>query len=167
MLTNQQRKVSQKNGNAFAVAVLEDLAGQVETLFFRKTLEANEPLIFSDEPVIIQGKLSFDENGAPKKLIADTIKTIKEARRSAANAVHLKIDPIGMGEDIMIELKKVFEKHKGNCPVFFHVTVNPKTGETKIVKAHISIGVKPSDDLVNEVTALIGKDTVRYSFRGA
>jgi DNA polymerase-3 subunit alpha len=167
VLTNQQRKTSQKNGNAFAVAVLEDLAGQVETLFFRKILEANEPLIFSDEPVIIQGKLSFDETGSPKKLIADSIKTIKEARRSAAAAVHIKIDPIGMDEDTMRTIKKVFDTHKGNCPVFFHVTVNAKTGEEKIVKAHNSIGVKPSDELVTEVSALVGKDTVRYSFRNA
>ena len=67
----------------------------------------------------------------------------------------------------MLELKKVFEKHKGNCPVFFHVTVNPKTGEQKIVKAHISIGVKPSDELVSDISKLIGNDTVRYTFRGA
>ncbi|MGL4370168.1 MAG: OB-fold nucleic acid binding domain-containing protein, partial [Spirochaetota bacterium] len=167
VLTNQQRKTAQKSGNTFAVTVLEDLAGQIEVLFFRKVMEKNEALIFSDEPVIVQGKMTFDENGDPTKFIADSIKTIREARRDAVSAVHINIDPIGMDEDILMKMKKVFEKHKGNCQVYFHVDVNAKEAKEKIVKAHISIGVKPSDELIEDVTALIGKNTVRYSLRGA
>jgi DNA polymerase-3 subunit alpha len=167
VLTNQQRKISQKNGNAFAVAVLEDLAGQIETLFFRKTLEANEPLIFSEEPVIVLGKMNFDENGEPTKFIADSIKTIRDARRDAVNAVHISIDPIGMDDDTLVKLKAVLGTHKGNCPVFFHIDVNTKDKQEKIIKAHISIGVKPSDDLVKDVEDLMGKNSIRYTLRGA
>ena len=94
---------------------------------------------------------------------------MRDARRDAVNGVHIRIDPIGMDEETLLKIREIFGRHKGNCPVFFHVDVNARNNskEEKIVKAHLSMGVKPSDDLVKEITDITGKNTVRYTLRGA
>lgn len=166
ILTSQTRKISQKNGNPFAVAVLEDLATTIEVLFFKKVLEKSEPLIFSDEPVLVTGKIAFDDSGEPQKMIADSIKSLKEARREAVSAIHIKIDPLGLDDDTLESLKKVFDAHKGNCEVYFHVETGLKSKERKIIKAHNSIRVKASHELIEEIQKLMGKDTIRYTLRG-
>jgi DNA polymerase-3 subunit alpha len=166
IITSQQRKTAAKSGSQFVVAAIEDLSASMEVIFFRKILGTSEALIFSEEPVIVTGKIAFDENGEPTKMIADTIKPIKEARRDAITAVHISIDPIGLDDETLENLKKIFDKHKGSCQVFFHVDFS-QGKKAKVVKAHNSIRIKPSDELIEEITKLVGKDAVRYSLKGA
>ncbi len=166
ILTSQVRKISQKKGTPFAVAVLEDLSTSIEVLFFRKVLEKSESLIFSDEPVLVTGKIAFDDTGEPQKMIADSLKPLREARREAVSAIHIKIDPIGFDDDTLEALKKICNEHKGNCEVFFHIETGTKEKERKIIKAHNSIRVKASNELIEEIQKLIGKDTIRYTLRG-
>jgi DNA polymerase-3 subunit alpha len=166
ILTGQTLKTSQKSGSNFAVAKLEDISSSIEVMFFKRILGKSEPIIFSDQPVIVSGKIKFDENGEPDKLIAETIKPLKEARREIITAVHVRIDPIGMDDGTLTSLKNVFTKHKGECYVYFHVDKAGQKSPT-IVKVHNSIRIKPSDEFIGEVTQLIGKDTVRYTLRGA
>ncbi|HEY1406155.1 MAG TPA: DNA polymerase III subunit alpha, partial [Spirochaetota bacterium] len=166
ILTSQVRKVSQKNGNPFAVATLEDLASSIEVLFFKKVLEPYEALIFSDEPVLITGKMIYDDTGEPQKMIADSLKPLREARREAVTAIHIKIDPIGLDDETLTALKKIFDTHRGNCDVFFHVETGGRDKERKIIKAHNSVRVKASNELIDEVQRLVGKDTIRYTLKG-
>jgi DNA polymerase III subunit alpha len=166
VLTGQSRKTS-KSGSQFAVATLEDISSSIEVMFFKKTLAASEQLIFADEPVLVTGKISFDENGDPDKMIAESLKPLREARRDIITAVHIKIDPIGLDDAILDSLKKTLSKHKGECVVYFHVDKGGQKNDQTVVKAHNSIRIKPSDELVEEVTQLIGKNSVRYTLRGA
>jgi len=166
ILTGQSRRVSQKNGNPFVIANLEDMVSSIEVLFFRKILEAHEQIIFSDEPVLVTGRVNFDENGDPIKMIADSVKPLREARREAVSAIHIRIDPIGLDDETFTSLKKVFANHKGSCEVFFHVETGGKGIGRKIVKAHNSIRVKPSNELIEDIQKLVGKDTIRYTLRG-
>lgn len=166
VLTGQSLRTSKTSGSNFAVGKLEDISSSIEVMFFKRILKTSEAIIFADEPVIITGKIKFDENGEPDKLIAETIKPLKEARREIITAIHVKIDPIGMDEGTLVSLKDIFVKHKGECNLFFHVDKAGQKSPT-IVKAHNSIRIKPSDELISEVTKLIGKDSVRYTLRGA
>ncbi|MCL2154273.1 MAG: DNA polymerase III subunit alpha [Leptospirales bacterium] len=160
IISNITIKMSQKNGNMFAAGLFEDLDGSVEILIFSKVLEKFNSLINSGEPVMVTGRIEMDGD-KPKKIIPSSIKSLKEVRRDAASAIHIKLDPLGIDDDIVVKMKKIIEDHKGNCPVYFHVK---DQNETKTIKAHSEFNIYPSEDFINALGQLVGFDSVRYSF---
>jgi hypothetical protein len=56
------------------------------------------------------------------------------------------------------------EKNKGTCPVYFHI--RELRGDEKIVKAHQSYNITPSDQLIADLGSLVGEEAIRYATRG-
>ncbi len=138
ILSNVAVRRAQKSGKNYAVATFEDLEGSVEVLFFSKTLEKFGDLINGSEPVMITGKIEFEGDRA-RKLIASSLKALKDVRRDAVAAIHIKLDSLGVDDDIIGNIKSIIEKHKGNCPLFFHIK---DIKETKIIRAHSSFNTR-------------------------
>lgn len=159
IITNPQLKKSQKNGTQYVTAGLEDLNGSIDVMFFSKTLSKFSELIFSGEPVRISGKIEV-ESETSRKMLATDIKTLKEIRKEKISALHIRLDPIGVDEEVLEDMKKLFTRHKGECPVFFHV--NDKEG-IKIIRAHSSFSITPNDSLVKDLSSMIGDDSFKYA----
>ncbi len=160
IISNLTMRKSQKNGNRYAVANLEDLSGTLEVFFFSKTLDKFEHLITGNEPVMVTGKIEFEGDKA-KKMLASSVKLLKDVRRDAVVSVHIKLDPLGVDDDIIKKMKEIIEKAKGSCPIYFHI----KEGkEEKVIKAHSSFNVSPSDDFIKDMSSIVGHDSIRYSF---
>ncbi|HQO39039.1 MAG TPA: DNA polymerase III subunit alpha [Spirochaetota bacterium] len=160
MLNNVTVRRSQKNGSQYAAGTLEDLDGVIEVIFFSRVLEKFADLINSTEPVMATGKIELDA-GKPKKMIVNSLKSIKEVRRAAVSAIHIKIDSTGVDDNIIGRIRDVVEKHRGGCPLYFHVR---EMADTKIIRAHTSFNVQPSEEFIFEISGLVGNDSVRYSF---
>ncbi len=73
---------------------------------------------------------------------------------------NMTIGIYGSDEDFFT-LKGIVERHKGECSVFFHVKGH---GESGVIRAHSAFNVTPSEGFVKDVTALLGNDSLRYSF---
>ncbi|HSV95767.1 MAG TPA: DNA polymerase III subunit alpha [Spirochaetota bacterium] len=149
-----------KNGKRFAVAKLEDMEGAIEALFFPDVLSKYEQLLTAEEPVMVKGSVEFD-NDRPKKIIVNEVKSLRETRRKSIAAIHIKLDPVGIDEDLLAQIKRVIVENRGGCPVFFHI--REARGEEKIVRAHHTYGITPSDTFMNGLTKLVGEEAVRYS----
>ncbi len=159
IVSNLQIRRAQKSGHRYAFGLFEDMEGTIDIMFFSRTLNKYEDLIMTSEPLMITGSLEMDGN-IPKKLLANEVKPLRDVRRESISAVHIKLDPIGVDENILVNLKGVVEHHKGSCPIYFHV--NEKEGE-KIIKAHASFNIKPSEQLVKDLSQLIGSNAIGYS----
>jgi DNA polymerase-3 subunit alpha len=140
--------------------MFEDLNGSIEILFFAKVLEKFSDLINSGEPVMVTGKVEF-EGGRPRKIIAQSLKSLKDVRREAVAGIHIRLDYLGVDDSIISDIKSVVEKHKGNCPLFFHVRDH---SGVRTIKAHSSFNVHPSEGFIEEMTGKVGHDSIRYSF---
>ncbi|MCL1864968.1 MAG: DNA polymerase III subunit alpha [Spirochaetes bacterium] len=160
IISNITTKVSQKNGKIYAAGLFEDLEASVEILIFSNVFEKFKSLIYSNEPVMVTGRVEMDGD-RPKKIIPSSLKSIKDVRRNAASAIHIKLDPLNIDDDVVVKMKEVIEKHKGDCPVYFHVK---DQNETTTIKAHSTFNIFPSDDFINDISQLVGFDSVRYSF---
>ncbi len=160
MLNNIAIRRSQKNGSQYAAGTLEDLDGSIEVIFFSRVLEKFSALINSNEPVMVTGKIELDA-GRPRKMIAASLKSLKEVRRGAVSAIHIRVESTGVDDDIISRIRGVVEKHRGGCPLYFHVREN---NDTRIIRAHTSFNVQPSDEFIYEISGLMGNDSVRYSF---
>ncbi|MCU0844403.1 MAG: DNA polymerase III subunit alpha [Spirochaetes bacterium] len=149
-----------KNGKRFAVAKLEDMEGTIEALFFPDVLSKYEQILSAEEPVMVKGSVEFD-NDRPKKIIVNEVKSLRETRRESIAAIHIKLDPVGIDEDLLAQIKRVIMENRGGCPVFFHI--RETRGEEKIVRAHHTYGITPSDAFMSGLTKLVGEEAVRYS----
>ncbi len=159
LLVNVQVRKAQKSGQKYATATVEGLEGALDIIAFSRTLSKHEGLFSSQEPVMVTGVIEA-EGDRLIKLIVTEMKSLKEVRRGAISAIHIKLDPVGVDDGILKSLEEVFQRHRGNCPIFFHVP--EKEGE-KVIKAHASFNIRPSDGLVSDLSRILGNESIGYS----
>ncbi|MBN2159432.1 MAG: DNA polymerase III subunit alpha [Spirochaetes bacterium] len=159
ILTNLQIKRAQKTGKRYALAELEDMDSSVGVIFFEKVLSKNEALITAGGPVMVTGTIEAESETA-MKLIATGVKSLKEVRKNSISAVHIRLDALGVDDDILKSLESIFTRHKGDCPIYFHVNV--KEGE-KVIRAHPTYNVRPSESLMKDLSQVIGQESLGFS----
>jgi DNA polymerase-3 subunit alpha len=159
ILTNIQMKRAQKTGSRYATAELEDMDSSVKVIFFSKVISRHEALITGGAPLMVTGTVEA-ESDSELKLIANGVKSLKEVRRESISALHIKIEAIGVDDKIIKSLESVFARHKGECPIFFHV--NSREGE-QVIKAHSTFNVKPTEDLVSDLSQIVGPESLGFS----
>ena len=151
---------SQKNNRRYGIGLLEDLDGTLEIIVFSRTLDRHEELLLSGAPLLVAGKIEMDEN-VPKKMIVNNVRPLKEVRREAISAIHIKLDPPGVSERFLETLKQTLQRHRGDCPIYFHV--NEIDSREKVIKAHNTFNITPSEQLVHDLSNMLGPEKVRYS----
>ena len=159
IIGNLEIRVSQKSGKKFATGLFEDLTGAVEILFFPRTFSKFEELLSSSEPVVVTGKVEVEGDRA-KKIFANDVKPLRDVRRGAVSALHIQVNPSAVDEKILNEIKQIMEKYKGGCPVFFHINLKD---DPKIIRAHTSFNITPSENLVFDLANYLGEDAIKYS----
>ncbi len=159
IISNLQVRRAQKTGNQYAIGLFEDLDGTLDAMIFGKTLEKYEDLIRSGEPLMVTGTVEA-EGEAVKKIIVRGVRSLRDIRRESIAAIHIKLDPLGVDDTVLQKMKSVLQRHKGECPIYFHVK---EDRAEKIIKAHSTFNIKPSDSLVRDLTELVGQESIRYS----
>ncbi len=151
---------SQKNNKRYGLGILEDLEGTLEILVFSRTLDKHEELLLSGAPLVISGKIELDGN-VPQKMIVSNVRPLKDVRREAISAIHIKLDTPGMNDNFLETLRDMLKRHRGDCPIYFHV--NENNSAERVVKAHNTFNIKPSEQLVRDLSRMLGPEKVRYS----
>jgi len=125
---------------------LEDEAGSTEVLVFPNILEQTKDIWLEDKIVMIQGKVT-DKDGVPK-IIADKVIDLNNLKNQPKKlTISLNGDP-----EIMTKLKDLFEKY----PDSTEVNVVHKGQRIKITQK-----VKLTDDFLNQLKELVGKNNVK------
>ncbi|MBI5816020.1 MAG: DNA polymerase III subunit alpha [Nitrospinae bacterium] len=146
-----------KKGDIMAYLTIEDLHGIMEVIVWPDTYAKTVELLDRDEPVFIKGTADVDDEKNTVKIIAQEIMAFTEAKERFANAVRVTMSTPGLEEETLKELKSVFERHKGKCPVSLHM-VSPGRGEITI-RAR-GVAVAPSDTFIASVEQIAGEESV-------
>ena len=161
-IINNLKKRITKNGSEFAVSIIEDMDGALEAIFFPNVFSKYRDLINSSQPVMVKGTIETDGD-KPKKIKVNEVKSLDQLRKESISAIHIKLNLVGVDDKLLDNLKSIIAKNRGNCQVFFHL--NEKKGNEKIVKAHSSFNITPTDNLLRELSQIVGKDSIRYSIK--
>jgi len=151
---------SQKNNKRYGIGILEDLEGTLEIIVFSRTLDRHEELLLSGTPLVVSGKIELDGT-VPQKMILNNVRPLKEVRREAISAIHIKLDTPGVSDNFLGTLKQTLQRHQGDCPIYFHL--NEESAREKVIKAHTCFNIKPSEQLVHDLAQMLGPEKVRYS----
>jgi len=137
------KKIRTKSGSQMMFATLDDVEGQVEMLVFKADEAESAGAIESDEVVVVRGRIDHKERGETKLVVqhAERFEPDREeiARASAAatkpsEPLRLTVDVTKFAnpENVIDELKTLFDHHKGDAAVSLVVNGNGTPSELRL-----------------------------------
>ncbi|HEV8601069.1 MAG TPA: DNA polymerase III subunit alpha [Patescibacteria group bacterium] len=143
-IVNKVQKILTKKGEQMAFVEFEDLTGMIEVLVFPSLFQKYSNLLVPEKILIITGKIS-DKDGTPK-FLAEEIKDLALSRtETKETSVTIKI-PETAGDELFIELKKLFESYPGELSVSLQI-------KNQQVKTPFKVSL--SDELKNKIKQLL------------
>ncbi|MFH8619908.1 DNA polymerase III subunit alpha, partial [Streptomyces sp. NPDC017979] len=125
IVTAVQRKMT-KQGNAWAIATVEDLAGSVDCLFFPATYQLIASALTEDTVVLVKGRL--DKREDTPRLVAMELTPLDLAAAAGDAPIRLDIDAPQVTPHTIRRLKETLHAHPGPTPV--HLRVHGPTRTT-------------------------------------
>jgi len=149
-----------KKGDKMAYINVEDLQGTVEVIVFPELYKSAGAVLAGDSPLIITGNLDKTEQGGVK-MKATKISSLQEARERLTSRVDISITATGASAEDLAKLMDVVQRHRGACPVYLSIKI-PRHGVAHL-KAGKDNAVNPTEDLINDVEALLGSGAVTFA----
>ncbi|MEE9231783.1 MAG: DNA polymerase III subunit alpha [Acidobacteriota bacterium] len=156
------RRRKTRRGEWMASLVMEDLEGTIEAIVFPDLFQKHETLLSTPDAVLlVGGKLEVGEDRP--KLLVESITPLEEAREQQAQSVTIQMRTVGLDESVLRQLREIFDRNRGECPVTLELHHPPSYRVTLRVPGDLSLG--PTQELTASVEELLGKGAVRYRFR--
>ncbi len=154
LITGLQRKVT-KQGNAWAIATLEDLEGAIEAMFFPATYNLVAPHLHEDRIVLVRGRIDRRED--VPKLIAMEMTLPDLESEEARGPVVISLPVARCVPPVVDRLKEVLSAHPGTVEVHLQLQSG---GRTTVMRLDDRLRVRPSPALFGDVKALLGQSSV-------
>jgi len=155
----RERPLRSGNGR-MAFVTLEDLFGQIETIFFSKAFEASEEALKSGDPLLVYGnvRVEGDDDAKTLKLRANRAVRLPDVRREKTRKVKFIIDAGRHTSEDVLKLRDICRANPGTCDVLIKVLV-PGSGDA-VLTAGEAVRVDPSEELVAAAERILGKEAV-------
>ena len=176
-IVSQLRERPTKTGKRMAWVTLEDLSGSVELVCFpgrdgsrsvmgkdgkwakggpRPGYEQWEPLLKSDEPILVTGSVQInnrDEEAPSCELIVEEIQSLREVREKRVKRLELRLHVSMATEERLVKLSELVKKHAGATPIAIALLM---PGEAEALVGGTALKVQVSDELLESVNRLFG-----------
>jgi DNA polymerase-3 subunit alpha len=164
-------------GERMGFVTVEDLTGSVEVTVFSDLYAAAVPLLKSDDPLLITGKLEKGEKGAKilvrrqkeqngnwqpqrQQRTDGDIKLLSEARARTTKKVCFNLRMDDMPVERLDCLKGIIERHHGTVPAFISFEISQRGTATMQLPSEMY--VMPNDELRLEVERLFGYNAATF-----
>jgi DNA polymerase-3 subunit alpha len=145
-----------KKGDRMAYLTLEDLHGTVEVIVFPDLFKTASALITPESVVQITGTLDRGEKAT--RIKATKLVSLANLQATSFSRVTIQVSSGEASAQALVRLRDILNRHPGACPVFLTLTI-PDHSES-VIAVGPDLRVLPSDRLVWDVEALIGKGAV-------
>ncbi len=148
LIVKVKNTITKRKQEKMAILKVEDLSGEVEVLVFPSTYSKVCGCLNAGTVVLLRGRLDTKES---LKILAEDMFSIDEIYR-LVRAV--KVDLIGVRDNVFESLKTLLGKYPGNTPVYLNLT-SPAQTHVQVVVGQ-DLFVSPSDQLVIDIEKLVG-----------
>lgn len=149
IISGLQRKMT-KQGNAWAIATVEDLAGSIECMFFPATYQLVSTQLVEDAVVFVKGRL--DKREDVPRLVAMELQ-VPDLSNAGTNApVILTIPATRVTPPMVSRLGEILSHHKGDSEVRIKLQGPRKTTVLRLDRHR----VKPDPALFGDLKVLLG-----------
>ena len=156
------RGMTTKKGDAMAFVKLEDLAGRCNLVVFPDVYEKSKELLIPDEIVFVRGRA--DTRQEETSVVVSDIIPIAKAHRELAGSVTVKVPQTMAADEVLYNLKDIFDAHPGSCPVLVEIGM----GGNRCVALRVGTEnhIAPSERFAQEVGDLLGGEHVVFTPHG-
>jgi len=149
IISGLQRKMT-KQGNAWAIATVEDLAGSIECMFFPATYQLVSTQLVEDAVVFVKGRL--DKREDVPRLVAMELQ-VPDLSNAGTNApVILTIPATRVTPPMVSRLGEILSHHRGDSEVRIKLQGPTKTTVLRLDRHR----VKPDPALFGDLKVLLG-----------
>ncbi len=158
IISKVRSTVTRKTAEKMAIITLEDLNNFVEILVFPKTYSKVASLVKEDNTVYVEGRLNLREE--EPKIVAENMIPLEQVKEMFTKSVLIKMNTLGLEENIMEKVRRVIMKHKGKVPVFIDL-ISPQ-GRKVRVSTNKELTVYPSDNMIEDLEGVVGRGNVKF-----
>ncbi|HUB07599.1 MAG TPA: DNA polymerase III subunit alpha [Myxococcales bacterium] len=147
-----------KTGKRMGIVTLEDMTGSLKVVCFSaqrqsaQGYEQWEPLLKSDDPLVITGAVSVnsrgDEENPARELKAEEIVRLTDLREKKAKRIKVRVAADAVTADRLNQLRGILSAHAGATQVVIEVLA---PGESETVIKLADLRVRPTDALLYEL----------------
>ena len=156
------RVLTNKQGRRWALVTLDDKSARMEMRVSPDVFEQYEELLAVDNLVWISGQVSFDRYSESTTMSILEIMPLVEARSRFARRLSLSLETTSCTLSSVAKLQDILTQYKGGtCPL--HLQVEHPDAALEMVSG-TNWYVKLEDELLSDLTHLLGKDNVALAF---
>ncbi|MET8681740.1 DNA polymerase III subunit alpha [Streptomyces sp. NPDC004647] len=144
IISGLQRKMT-KQGNAWAIATVEDLAGSIDCMFFPATYQLVSAQLVADAVVFVKGRL--DKREDVPRLVAMELMVPDVSEASANAPVTITIPAAKVTPPLVEKLGEVLGHHRGSTEVRIRLQGTRKTTVLRLDRHHVTAGPALFGDL--------------------
>jgi DNA polymerase-3 subunit alpha len=156
LISSVERRVS-KTGNPWAKVVIEDLDGSTEALFFAEAYTLYSEVLVGDTAVAIKGRVKEREGEYSVQASELTVLDIAHVSEGPP-PVLLTVQEQRVTPDLVAELKRVLESHRGETPVTLRAEHPIATRIYELPDYAVRFGPEFS----GEIKSLLGAEAITY-----
>jgi DNA polymerase-3 subunit alpha len=147
---------------------LDDRTGRMEVTVFSELYEQVRELLSVDRMLAIRGVLSFDDYRDSWSLRANEVRTLEQARETAADHLLLQLDLFdpgahARGVDLVQSVREILSDFRGGG-LAVHVDYRQPAGRGRLLLGE-DWRVRPADDLLKRLRHLLGTGGVEVSYQ--
>ncbi len=145
-----------RSNSTMAFLKIEDLYGSIEIIVFPKEYEKYNSILENESILYIKGRISIQDE-SDFKIIAQEIMLYDDLIKNskfAKSQLWLKVTQ-DKPDNILTSILQILSKYKGNTQVFVYTEKDKNK-----IKASKEFFVTISDDLIEELENLLGKDCI-------
>ncbi|GLZ29734.1 DNA-directed DNA polymerase [Lentzea sp. NBRC 105346] len=150
ILASVMRRVN-KNGETWASAQLEDLAGGIEVLFFPKSFIIHGMSVVEDAIVLVKARVAKRDDRI--SLIANDL-VVPDLTELGSRAMKLRLPASKCNPQTVTSLKQVLAAHPGTTEVHLNLVIN--ASRNTVLKLDDALRVSPTPSLMGDLKALLG-----------
>lgn len=159
IITNIKKKID-KRGNMMAFIGLEDFSGTGECIVFSDAFKQYGQFLNEDAMVMVVGK--GEPSGKNLRVIASEVHPIEKVKEVFGKSVFFTIDAGTNNENVIKDLKKILEKHRGgSASCYFNIVGLPTNVRNTFYSTKYTVHI--NDEFLEEARALLGTEAVRIS----
>ncbi|MBU6265317.1 MAG: DNA polymerase III subunit alpha, partial [Actinomycetales bacterium] len=150
LVTEVQRRIAKKSGNAYGIIKLEDFGGEMDIMLLGRTYQEFGPMLETDLVLAVKGRVNVRDDGlniqAMSMFVPDVGAVVGEQ-----GPLNLVLPEVRATSSTIGELSEVLKRHPGSSEVRLRLT---RGATARIFELPARVNV--SSDLYGELKSLLG-----------
>lgn len=156
------RVMKTKRGDTMAIVTLDDRTGRIEAAVFSETFSECREKLAKDALLVLDGPVAHDDYSGGLKMTVNSVASLDELRRDSVTGVQLRLESAAATPGLAKRLAACLQPYTGGgCAVTLEVVRSDARG---IYQLPSQWRVEPSDQLVQSLRELLGRDRVALDY---